>query len=110
VSTIGHGSTPSTPSIPRVIGQTVTDRFALYHGDCCEAMRGIPDKSVDYSIFSPPFASLYTYSNSPRDIGNVRDDEEFFAHFFFSYFIQLVNRHKEIGFGEVSTGCLGKTG
>ena len=81
MSTIGHGTSGSIPSTPNVIGQTVTDWFALYHGDCCEAMRGIPDKSVDYSIFSPPFAALYTYSNSPRDIGNVRDNEEFFAHF-----------------------------
>jgi len=44
-------------------------------------MRGLPADSIDYSIFSPPFSSLYTYSNSPRDIGNVRNDEEFFAHF-----------------------------
>lgn len=46
-------------------------------------MRGLPEDSVDYSIFSPPFSSLYTYSNSPRDIGNVRNDAEFFAHFDF---------------------------
>lgn len=55
----------------------------MYHGDCVEVMRGLPTDSVDYSIFSPPFSSLYTYSNSPRDIGNVRNDEEFFAHFAF---------------------------
>lgn len=63
-----------------VIDQVVTDRYALYHGDCCEVIRGLPDGSVGYSIFSPPFSSLYTYSNSARDIGNVRDDAEFFAH------------------------------
>lgn len=40
----------------------------------------MPSGSVDFSVFSPPFASLYTYSNSPRDMGNVRDDGEFFAH------------------------------
>lgn len=44
-------------------------------------MRGLPDDSVDYTIFSPPFSSLYTYSNSPRDLGNSRDYGEFFAHF-----------------------------
>jgi hypothetical protein len=44
-------------------------------------LKGLPDASVGYSIFSPPFASLYTYSNSPRDMGNVRDDAEFFEHF-----------------------------
>jgi hypothetical protein len=44
-------------------------------------LRGLPAASIDYSIFSPPFASLYTYSNSPRDMGNVRNDAEFFEHF-----------------------------
>jgi len=65
------------------IDQVVTDTYAAYHGDCVEVLKGLPDKSVGYSIFSPPFASLYTYSNSPRDMGNVRDDAEFFAHFDF---------------------------
>lgn len=63
-----------------VIDQVTTDKYAIYHGDCCEVMRGIPSDSVHYSVFSPPFASLYTYSDSPRDIGNVADDDEFFAH------------------------------
>lgn len=63
------------------IDQVVTDDYALYHGDCVEVLRGLPDASVGYSIFSPPFASLYTYSNSPRDMGNVRSDAEFFEHF-----------------------------
>lgn len=53
-------------------------------------MGGLPADSVDYSIFSPPFSSLYTYSNSPRDIGNVRDDEEFFGHF--AYVIRELKR------------------
>jgi DNA modification methylase len=55
----------------------------MYHGDCVEVLRGLPADSVDYSIFSPPFSSLYTYSNSPHDMGNVRNDDEFFAHFAF---------------------------
>jgi DNA modification methylase len=62
------------------IDQIVTDRYAAYHGDCVEVLRGLPAASIGYSIFSPPFASLYTYSNSPRDMGNVRDDAEFFEH------------------------------
>lgn len=62
------------------IDQIVTDTYAAYHGDCVEVLKGLPDKSIGYSIFSPPFASLYTYSNSPRDMGNVRDDAEFFEH------------------------------
>jgi DNA modification methylase len=62
------------------IDQVVTDRYTAIHGDCVDALRGLPDHCIGYSIFSPPFASLYTYSNSPRDMGNVRDDAEFFAH------------------------------
>lgn len=63
------------------IDQVVTDRYAIYHGDCVQVLAGLPSKSVGYSIFSPPFASLFTYSNSPRDMGNVRNDAEFFEHF-----------------------------
>jgi DNA modification methylase len=69
--------------VSEVIEQEVGERFAVYNGDCVDVLRGLPDKSVGYSIFSPPFASLYTYSNSPRDMGNVRTYEEFFAHFAF---------------------------
>lgn len=55
----------------------------MYRGDCCEVIRGIPNGGIDYAIFSPPFASLYTYSNSDRDMGNSRDYEEFWGHFRF---------------------------
>ena len=64
-----------------IINQEISDKFALYHGDCVEVTRGLPSDSVGYSIFSPPFSSLYTYSNSTRDMGNVRNSTEFFAHF-----------------------------
>lgn len=66
-----------------VLNQASGANYTVWHGDCIEVCKGLPDASVDYSIFSPPFASLYTYSNSPRDMGNVRNDEEFFAHFDF---------------------------
>lgn len=65
------------------LDQTIGENYALYHGDCIEVLRGLPARSVHYSIFSPPFASLYTYSNSPRDMGNCRSNEEFFEHFGF---------------------------
>jgi len=65
------------------IEQLTTDSYALYNGDCVEVLQGLPDNSVDYSIFSPPFSSLYTYSNSPRDMGNCRNDDEFFEQFQF---------------------------
>jgi DNA modification methylase len=66
-----------------VLDQTVNEEFSLYHGDCVDVVRGLPDSSVHYSIFSPPFASLYTYSNSDRDMGNVKDGAEFARHFAF---------------------------
>jgi DNA modification methylase len=58
-----------------------SDRWTAYNADTVEVARSMPDGSVDFAIFSPPFASLYTYSNSPRDLGNVRDHTEFFAHY-----------------------------
>jgi hypothetical protein len=61
-----------------VLDQEVNDRFAAYHGDCCEVLKGLPDRSIHYGIWSPPFASLFTYSSSPRDMGNSRDYREFF--------------------------------
>lgn len=64
-----------------VNNQVITDKYALYHGDSCEIIKGIPDNSIHYTIFSPPFSSLYTYSNSDRDMGNSHSDEEFYEHF-----------------------------
>jgi DNA modification methylase len=65
------------------IEQVTGENYTAIHGDCVEALADLPDACVGYSIFSPPFASLYTYSNSPRDMGNVRGDAEFFEHFDF---------------------------
>ena len=64
-----------------VLDQYVSDRVSLYNGDSIEILRGLPDGSVHYSIFSPPFSSLYTYSNSDRDMGNSSGDDEFYTHF-----------------------------
>ena len=68
-----------------VIDQCINDPagFAAYNGDCCEVIQGIPEESVGFSVFSPPFSSLYTYSNSERDMGNSRDYEQFRTHFKF---------------------------
>jgi DNA modification methylase len=67
----------------RVIDQVVTDKYSIYNGDCVEVISALPENSIDFCIYSPPFASLYTYSNSDRDMGNVKSDEEFFEHFGF---------------------------
>lgn len=66
-----------------VLDQLVEQRWAMYNGDCVEVLKGIPDNSIHYSIFSPPFASLYTYSNSERDMGNCASHEEFHEQFKF---------------------------
>lgn len=66
-----------------VLEQIIENRYAIYNGDSCEVMKAVPDNSVHYTIFSPPFASLYTYSNSDRDMGNSKGDDEFYNHFIF---------------------------
>lgn len=52
-------------------------------GDCVEETRKMESESIHFSVFSPPFASLYTYTDSPHDMGNCANDDEFFDHFKF---------------------------
>lgn len=66
-----------------VLEQVIENRYAIYKGDSCEITKAIPDNSIHYTIFSPPFASLYTYSNSDRDMGNSKGDDEFYNHFIY---------------------------
>jgi len=66
-----------------VTDQRFGDGWVLYNGDACEVVQGIPSDTIHYSIFSPPFASLYTYSASERDLGNCRTHSEFYEHFKF---------------------------
>jgi DNA modification methylase len=82
------------------IEQESTDNWTVYNGDCIEVLRGLPNHSIDYSIFSPPFASLYTYSNSPRDMGNVRTYDEFFEHFGFlvEQLVRVMKPCREVSF------------
>ena len=58
--------------------------WSMYLGDCCEVLKGLPDRSVDFCIHSPPFAGLYIYSDSEADMGNCSTDEEFFRHYAFA--------------------------
>jgi DNA modification methylase len=67
----------------KVLNQAQGKDWNLYNGDSVEVLKGIPNNSIHYSIFSPPFSSLYTYSNSDRDMGNSKNDEEFSKHFKF---------------------------
>lgn len=59
------------------------DAWELHRGDCVEVVGGLETESIDYCIFSPPFASLYTYTDDPRDMGNCVDSSEFLEHFAF---------------------------
>jgi DNA modification methylase len=59
------------------------DNWQMYLGDCCEVVAQLPDSSVDFSIYSPPFVSLFVYSDSERDMGNCVDTDEFFRHYEF---------------------------
>lgn len=77
------------------LNQTITDEYALYHGDSGEVLPTLPDDSVHLSIYSPPFATenagcLYHYSSSPRDVSNSRTREEFFEHY--GFFVEQIHR------------------
>lgn len=67
----------------KVVKQVITDRYALYNGDCCEVVPSLPEESVGFAVFSPPFADLYSYSDAQEDMGNCSDYKDFFAHFGF---------------------------
>ena len=66
-----------------ILGKYIDNYAALYNGDTAEIIKAFGDNTIDMEIYSPPFSSLYTYSNSDRDLGNCKDDEEFFTHFSF---------------------------
>lgn len=66
-----------------VIDQRVTDRFAIYNGDCIEVMQRMPSACIHLSVYSPPFGGLYHYSSNDRDLSNCRSYGEFFKHYRF---------------------------
>lgn len=57
--------------------------FSAYHADCVEGVKGLPEASIGFSIYSPPFSHLFIYSDSERDMGNAATDEEFLEHYGF---------------------------
>jgi hypothetical protein len=66
-----------------IADQTITDQYALYLGDCMEAMSALPAESVGLSVYSPPFCGLYHYSSDERDLSNCASYDEFFEHYAF---------------------------
>jgi DNA modification methylase len=73
-----------------VVEQFVTDRYAIYNGDCMDMLAALPDDSVHLSVYSPPFAGLYHYSSSDRDLSNARSYEEFLEHY--GYVVAEIHR------------------
>src|SRR2546423_14711967 len=70
-------------TIMTVADQVITDQYSIYCGDCCEVLPWLPDARVHLSVYSPPFAGLYHYSSSERDLSNCKDYAEFFDHYGF---------------------------
>lgn len=64
-----------------VLNQEVTDKFALFNADCVDVCKTLPADSIDFSVYSPPFESLYVFSNSERDMGNSATSEDFWTHY-----------------------------
>jgi len=74
----------------KVKDQLITDRYALYNGDCMDVITTMQDESIDLSVYSPPFANLYTYSSSERDMSNVSSNEEFLQQY--EYLVKELSR------------------
>jgi DNA modification methylase len=76
-----HGTVRQKVDYVRDVAES--ENWKVFLGDCVDVAREINDDSIDFSIFSPPFSSLYTYSASDRDMGNCKNDQEFADHFCF---------------------------
>ncbi len=66
-----------------VKNQVITDRYAIYNDDCMNVIRELEDKSIDLSVYSPPFAGLYNYSSNPKDFSNCESKEQFIEQYDF---------------------------
>ena len=80
---------PIIDALPKVVNQVVNDKYAIYEGDSCELIRGIPGDSVDFGVHSPPFEGLYKFSAFDRDISN-NEGADFWVHY--SFLIQELLR------------------
>lgn len=67
----------------KVLNQQQGKNWILYNADCVEVVNSLPESSIHFIMYSPPFENLYTYSNSDRDMGNSKDSGEFWNHFMF---------------------------
>ena len=78
-----------------VITQKMTDAYAIYNGDCCEVMPKLPNESIHLSVYSPPFAGMFHYSSSERDLSNVTGYDQFFEHY--GFVVQELSRLTHAG-------------
>ena len=67
----------------KVMDEAEGDDWKIWNGDCVDVAPGLPDGSLHYTVFSPPFESLYTFSDDPRDMSNCTDSATFWTHFRF---------------------------
>lgn len=79
----------------RCLNESHGDTWTAYHGDCVDVVKQIPDNSIGFSVYSPPFASLFVYSDSECDMGNSASDEEFYDHY--AYLIGEIYRATKPG-------------
>jgi DNA modification methylase len=86
-----------------VVAQTSGEHFQLYNADCIDVLADLHDNSMHYAIWSPPFASLYTFSDSPRDVSNNSDDRVFWEHY--KYVLEGVFRVMKPG-RNISIHCM----
>jgi len=70
--------------------QKHTEKYSIYNGDCIETMESLPSNSIDIAIYSPPFAELYNYSSSDRDLSNCVNHKMFFEHY--DYVVRQISR------------------
>lgn len=92
---------------------TKTNNFTLVLGDCVEEVAKLPSNSIDYSFFSPPFGALYVFSNDPKDMSNVKNNDEFLSHFKFlvSDLLRVIKEGRLVSIHMMqSTTLLGRDG
>ena len=73
-----------------IIEQKITDDYAIYNGDCVDVVSDMPEKSIDLSVYSPPFCGLYNYSSDDRDMSNSGTYGEFFNHY--AFLVEQISR------------------
>lgn len=70
--------------------EQITENYSIYNSDCIDILKQLPEESIHFSIYSPPFFGLYQYSSSERDLSNSDNYSDFFNHY--KYVIDEVSR------------------